>query len=76
MIAYMDDPYPGRCRNLHPGTDRYGYAKNYRCLDRSGHTGTCRFPEPDPPAPTTWSGNIYIKQSPTKWVPPWERYPE
>lgn len=44
MIIHMDDPHPGRCKNLRP----HGL-EMLRCLDYDHVPHRCTFPEPKYP---------------------------
>lgn len=43
-IIVIPDKYPGRCRNLRPERDVYGYPITVRCLEFEGERHVCRFP--------------------------------
>lgn len=72
-ILKLPDPHPGRCINLRPADDQYGYPTYLRCLEAEGTTHVCRFP--DPPERIK-NNDVYHTYSldeiskPTPWVVP------
>jgi len=67
MIIHMDDPFPGRCKNLRP----HGL-EMLRCLDYEHALHRCTFPEPKYPQERSDSYAHHIASHPLK-PQPWRK---
>lgn len=68
-VVHTPDPHPGRCPNLRPSTDGYGYPVNLRCLGYADRPHQCSFGE----AAQRLAGSTFTSWTPPKpkpWVSP------
>lgn len=69
VFIRMDDPHPGRCKNLRPDLSNPYHPDMYRCVRMEGHTEACRFEFRRYDYPSSYSQS-YQTSSPTPWVEP------